>query len=68
MVDHTLTRFLKLKSEELSAMADTCANFHGVFYVKMGMDGASSQSKYNQRYEETDLREGAANEESLFLT
>ena len=36
--------------------------------MKMGFDGASSQSIYNQRYEETDLSIAALNEESLFQT
>ena len=43
-------------------------NAKGILYVKLGMDGASSQSNCNQKYDEADLAERSSNEESLFLT
>ena len=36
--------------------------------MKAGMDGASSQSVYNQRFDDTDLATGVENEKSLFQT
>ena len=43
-------------------------NISGTFYLKGGFDGASSQSIYKQKYEETDLSMAMSNEESLFQT
>ena len=40
----------------------------GILYLKVGFDGASSQSIYKQKFEETDLHEEVQNEESLFQT
>ena len=64
MLDHTLRRILEMKSEDLKSVGQVV----GKLYMKLGMDGASSQSVYNQKFEETDLQEGASNEESLFMT
>ena len=40
----------------------------GTFYLKGGFDGASSQSIYKQKYEDTDLTMAISNKESLFQT
>ena len=53
---------------EVIATFQAVQNVAGILYVKLGMDGASSQSIYNQKYENTDLEEAIPNEESLFLT
>ena len=48
---------------ELSQVDNT-----GIFYIKAGFDGASSQSIYNQQYKETDLGSAISSEESLLQT
>ena len=66
MVDHTLVRVVSMSSEKLSNFVDSSDD--GVFYFKSGFDGASSQSVYNQKYDETNLQFGIENEQSLFMT
>ena len=40
----------------------------GIFYVKVGFDGSSSQRIYEQRYDDTEIDEGKKNKETLFQT
>ena len=65
MLSHILNRVLMIVAEDIPQMG---INSKGILYVKLGMDGASSQSIYNQKYDEADLSERSSNEESLFLT
>ena len=65
MLDHTLSRILEISLGNLSEVNTNC---NGILYVKGGMDGASSQSIYHQRFEETNLEDGKNNEQSLFQT
>ena len=65
MLDHTLSRIVK---QDEDMMNEVGSGSTGTLYLKAGMDGASSQSIYNQRFEETDLEVGKLNEESLFQT
>ena len=67
MADHTLSRILALSSDVLDE-EEIEKDPSGVLYVKAGMDGASSQSVYNQKFDETDLEAGKYHEESLFQT
>ena len=67
MVDHTLSRILVLSSDVLDE-EEVEKDPSGVLYMKAGMDGASSQSVYNQKFDETDLEAGKYHEESLFQT
>ena len=63
---HTLSRILELSDENMKEIGSKDCS--GTFYLKMGFDGASSQSIYNQRFEETDLNVATIHEESLFQT
>ena len=67
MVDHTVSRILELSSDVLEE-EEVEKDPSGVLYMKAGMDGASSQSVYNQKFDETDLEAGKYHEESLFQT
>ena len=67
MADHTLSRILAMSSDVLDE-EEIEKDPSGVLYVKAGMDGASSQSVYNQKFDETDLEAGKYHEESLFQT
>ena len=64
MINHTLDRILSIDNLKTQLHdVNTCK-----FYLKIGMDGASSQSIYMQKFEDTELVDGVANEESLFHT
>ena len=64
MINHTLNRILSIDNLKTQLHdVNTCK-----FYLKIGMDGASSQSIYMQKFEDTELVDGVANEESLFHT
>ena len=63
MLDHTVTRILETCLDKIGQLRD---NSVGTLHIKAGMDGASSQSIYHQKFDETDLEEGQHNEESLF--
>ena len=72
MVNHTLSRIMSISSENSSLSkllhdggGDT---IFGEFFMKAGFDGASSQSIYKQKYENTDLQSATYHEESLFQT
>jgi len=65
MLNHILDRVLITVADDIPQMG---VNAKGILYVKLGMDGASSQSNYNQKYDEADLAERSSNEDSLFLT
>ena len=64
MLDHTLKRILSLAEDDLSSMNGEIIS--GRLYVKLGMDRASSQSIYNQRFD--DVQSQSSCEDSLFLT
>ena len=71
LVDHTASRIIQMpgpngKLSDIIRSSDQSATCSGTFYFKAGMDGASSQSVYNQKFEHTNLSEGIKNEESLF--
>ena len=65
MLDHTVTRILETCLDKIGQLRD---NSVGTLHIKAGMDGASSQSIYHQKFDETDLEDGQHNEESLFQT
>ena len=65
MVNHTLKKVIVLSEDNLKTL-DTDQNvLNGSFILKAGFDGASSQSLYKQRYDNTDIEEAKKNEESL---
>ena len=66
MVDHTLSRVIEQSDE--NKLMDVESGGSGIFFLKTGMDGASSQSIYNQKFDETALETGKYHEESLFQT
>ena len=66
MVDHTVSRILDMNMEELKR--EDSDELSGVFYFKSGFDGASSQSVYNQKFEEIDQETAIQHEETLFQT
>ena len=66
MLDHTLSRIIETSLDSLGEVH--AQNVAGTLHVKAGMDGASSQSIYHQKYDDTDLEEAKQNEESLFQT
>ena len=70
MVDHTLERIVQVPEaqEKLQNATSTDDNSTGTLHCKIGFDGASSQSVYKQKYEETELTDAKKNEESLFQT
>ena len=66
MVNHTLIRVLEIIDDDKLYVGE--GEREGIFYLKCGFDGASSQSVYKQRFDETELEEGVKNENSLFQT
>ena len=67
MVQHSLNRVIKVCQEDMGKIANS-KTLSGIFYLKGGFDGASSQSVYKQGYEDTDLQTAIQNEKSLFQT
>ena len=70
MLDHTLNRIFQLpeSQEHLQIVKSAKEDSTGTLHCKIGFDGASSQSVYKQKYEETELTYAQFNEESLFQT
>ena len=68
ILDHTLSRILEIPDTKTVLQEHAKEGGSGVFIVKTGFDGASSQSLYKQKYQDTDLNEAIKNEESLFQT
>ena len=67
MCEHTLSRVIKMV--DFDKIQSDEADLSGTFYLKCGMDGASSQSIYMQKFETTDLGSvEASSEETLFQT
>ena len=63
MVDHTLERIVQVPEaqEKLQNATSTDDNSTGTLHCKIGFDGASSQSVYKQKYEETELTDAKKN-------
>lgn len=68
ILDHTLTRIATLEDSRAALEDIQGDQVEGTLYCKIGFDGASSQSVYKQKYDQTDLDEAKKNEESLFQT
>lgn len=66
LLDHTLSRILELTDLDLFFQNST--SDVGIFQLKAGFDGASSQSIYCQKYELENYEEAMKNEETLLQT
>ena len=63
-MNHTLSKITNIFNTECLDGSETTRKF----YLKAGMGGASSQSVYNQRFDDTDLATEVKNEHSMFQT
>ena len=64
MLNHTVTRII-----DMIDLKESCkVEMNGILYVKIGFDGASSQSIYKQKFDSLNFTEESKQEDSLFST